>query len=210
MKFFKVVAIIAVIAVIGGIGMYIFNFIKEDSKVWKAEVVTNYINVRKDHDRYSEQLGQIKKGEKYKIKKIYLKDKAFVWYKIEYKDGYGWISSDRTDPYVKELNNPKKQKQGSYFIDYKAPIIQYFEDEYVVDDLNSINYGHLKIEDDSKYTIKHNVYYEEDPIDSDVPQYWIEYIVTDKFNNVSKKVQKIVFKNEPARDEVKDFSELKQ
>ncbi len=209
MKYLKVVLAIVLVVVILGIGIFIFKFMQEDSKAWKAEVVIDYINVRKDHTKFSEQLGQIEKGEKYKIKKTYLKDKEFVWYKIEYKGSYGWISSDRETPYVKELNNPKKKKQGSYFIDYEAPIIRYFENEYVVDDLNSIKYDHLEIEDDSKYTIKHNVYYEEHPIDTDIPQYWIEYIVTDKFGNVGKKVQKIVFRHEPAREEVKDFSELK-
>lgn len=200
---FMVIALVS-FGIFKGITFYI-----EDKNAWKVEILNDFINVRKDHSSKVEKLAQVSKGKLYNVEEIYLDDSRYVWYKIEYeKNKYGWISSGRNNPYVKEINNPNNDYTVSYFIDYKKPIIRYYDEIYYATNVDSINYEHLTIEEDSNYDIKNNIYYEAEPLDNDKPQYWIEYIVTDDFNNSSSIVQKIVFEENPCVDDVLDFSKL--
>lgn len=192
-----------------GISTIIASHNKDDAN-WKVEITNNYINVRSKPSSRETKIGEVKKKEKYNILEIYLEDNNYVWYKINFKGKDGWIASSRDNPYVKEINNPNIEDTDSvdYKIDYKKPELRFYDNVYNTYDINSINYDHLDIKDDSPYMISHTIYYEEHPIDTEIPQYWIRYTVTDKFGNSISKVQKIEFTVEPSQSEVKDFSEL--
>ncbi len=208
MKKVKLIIILLFIGAFVGAGVFVFIKIKEDQAAWKIEVTEESVNVREEHGLYEYKVGTAVKGDVFKVLDFYEDDARYVWYKIKLKNGaIGWISSGRNNPYVKEINNPKGI--DSYEIDYAKPKIRYFEDDYSVYDINSITYNHLEIEEDSEYTIEHKVYYEEHPKDREEPQYWIKYIVVDKFGNKASKMQRIIFTVEPNRDEVLDFSEAR-
>jgi|GEM_PF-917172 len=184
-------------------------FIKQKidfNNAWRLEVVNNFINVRAGHSVYESQIDTVSAGEEYEILDIYLDDNAYIWYQIKTKSRkIGWISSSRNNPFVKEINNPNNQSENSYFIDYKLPIIKYFENVYIAKNLQSIDYKHLTIEDDSNYEINHVVYFEEFPVDKKDSQYWIEYIVVDSFQNESRILQSVEFETPPSRELVSDF-----
>lgn len=211
MKFKNVIRFVIIVTVLIGLSFGGYKLYKELTRdKWEVEITNPFINVRTDHDVKSKQIGKVTEGSVYEVLEIYLEDEQYVWYKIKIKDDEGWISSSRTDPFVKEINSPNAKGEETYVIDYARPIVKYYEEEYIVENIDSINYKHLDITDDSEYTVESIVYYEEHPTDTDIPQYWIQYIVTDAFGNTTKTVQKIVFINEPPRNKVKDFSELKR
>ncbi|MDE6284138.1 MAG: SH3 domain-containing protein, partial [Bacilli bacterium] len=199
--------VLVFIGALGAGGFFIYKKIDEDKKAWKIEIINETINVREEHGLYEYKVGEVKEGEVYKVLDFYADDPRYVWYKIELRNGMiGWVSSGRKNAYVKEINNPNDI--ADYEIDYAKPIIRYFDEDYIVYDLNSINYNHLEIEEASEYTITHKVYYEEHPTDRKEPQYWIKYIVTDSYGNTESKIQRIIFTIEPDRSEVLDFSEM--
>ena len=204
----KVLALFFV-AILGVGGFFVYKYLDEEKNAWKIEITSSYINVRQDHDMYQAKLGEVAIGEVYKVLDFYSEDPRYVWYKIEIKkDLLGWVSSGRNEPNVKEYNNPNGI--DTYEVDYANPIIRFYDEEYVIYDINSINYNHLEITDDSEYKITHQVYREEEPVDRPGPQYWIKYIVTDSFGNTTSKVQRIIFTVEPNKSEVLDFNELKK
>ena len=205
---------IVIVAIVGGIGYFSYSLIK-DHYAWKVEIAISELNVHDKHNIYENKIGVVYEGEKYTVKEIYLKDKRYVWYKIKFgKNKIGWIASGRNNPYVKEINNPDAKDDydvgESYQLDYKKPVVKFADNVYEVYDLKSINYDHLTIEEASEYKIEHKVYYEEHPVDTDVPQYWIQYIVTDAAGNVTKKVQQIVFDIEPDPSTVLKFEDLER
>lgn len=222
--------LIFIIIVFGGLGYY--GYTKwQYAKAFKIEITIDEINVREDHTLYSNKVGKVKKGQIYKVLDIYLKDNRYVWYQVKLQnDNYGWIATGRNNRYVKEINNPDSNGDEDYKADYAKPKIIFYENEITFTDLGSINYDHLNITDDSECEkvaakdfekeknkhsetmyckISHEVYYEEEPKDSDEPQYWIKYIVTDEAGNSATKVQKIIFLDEPEPSKVKDFEDMK-
>lgn len=214
MRLKKIFWLIIIFSFLGG-GAFLGFKIYQDMHAWKVEIAIEFINIREEHNLYSNKLGTVYEGEKYKVLEIYLDDQRYVWYKIKAtNDIVGWISSGRNNPYVKELNNPNVDEatysDETYELDYKKPVVKFKDNVYVVYDINSINYDHLTIEEDSEYKIEHKVYYEEHPKDTDIPQYWIQYIVTDAAGNQTKKVQKIEFDIEPKPEEVLDFANLER
>ncbi len=218
----RLIIIGLILAVLGGIAFGIYmgykkfdEFLHKDDDAWKIEIVIDKVNIRSDHTNLEAKIGEAKKGVVYKVLEIYLEDDKFVWYKVSLgKDSEGWIASSRKEPYVKEINNPKSldsdEASEEYFIEYNPPVVKYYEDVYEVDNIENITYDHLEITDESEYTVSHEVYYEEKPKDSNIPQYWIQYVVTDKFGNTTKKVQKIEFQTKPKSSQVKDFKKLKR
>lgn len=207
-KTFFLIALIALL----GIGGYVYTSVQKDKKAWKIEIINNEpVNVRENHSPHEYKLTEVYFGEKYQVLDIYLDDLKFVWYKIKLKDKrIGWISSSRGNPYVREYNNPDERFRGVIDIDYKKPEIWFDEDEYYTDSLKTISYDHLRIVEDSDYEINHYIYYEEFPKDRSTPQYWIKYIVTDEFKNVSSKIQRIIFETEPNRNDVLDFKDIRK
>ncbi|NLA32698.1 MAG: SH3 domain-containing protein [Mollicutes bacterium] len=206
MKKIILFAFVVVLIVVGSI--ILINTINYKN-AWKVEVTNPYINVRKEHTLLSEKIDYITKGDDFKVLEIYLEDKAFVWYKVDLKNGRkGWIASDRRVPYVKEINNPKSEKEEDYKIDYAPPIVKYFDEYYETESIKTINYDHLTIEEESKYKVTHTVFKEEKPKDRPGPEYWIQYVVTDSFGNSASKLQRIKFEIVPEDDLVTDFSKL--
>lgn len=209
----KLLKLFLLLAIIGGIvaGVLYFKWYKEDQKAFKVEITTPYINVRKKNSIYEARIATVRKGGVYRVLEQYNEDADYVWYKIEYeKKRYGWISSDRYEPYVKEINSPNKGEAGKHPHEYAPPVIKYYSDVYKVLDIDHINYDHLEIVEASDYTIKHYVYFDEFPKDKSESQYWIEYEAVDEFGNKSSKVQLIEFEIKPSRDEVLDIKVLEE
>ncbi len=209
----KIIALL----ILAGVGYGIYYFVNqylEDKDAWKVEIISETIVVRDEPDATSFNPGgkKVYLGEIHNVIEIYEDDLKFVWYKIEYdKDKIGWIASAREVPYVKEINNPHREEGESVeyeVIDYKRPILSVEDTLYQTYDINTINYDHITVEEDSDYEIVHEVYFEEFPKDSNVPQYWIQYIVTDVHGNFKEFVQKIEFEVKPSQDDVKLFEEL--
>ena len=197
-----VLAIIIIVA-------FITQIVVDNANAWKVEITNNYINVRKDHSVYETQIDTVYKGDTYKVIEIYLDDPNYVWYKIELDNGSeGWIASGRNEPYVKEINNPNASSEEDYFVDYKSPILRFFEDTYKTESIDTITLDHLEIIEDSEYEVTYEVYKEDEPQDVPGPQYWIQYTVIDAFSNKTVKVQRIEFEINPSDDRVLDFSEL--
>lgn len=197
-----VLAIIIIVA-------FITQIVVDNANAWKVEITNDYVNVRKDHSVYETQIDKVYKGDTYKVIEIYLDDPNYVWYKIELDNGSeGWIASGRNEPYVKEINNPNASSEEDYFVDYKSPILRFFEDTYKTESIDTITLDHLEIIEDSEYEVTYEIYKEEEPQDVPGPQYWIQYTVVDAFDNKTVKVQRIEFEITPLDDRVLDFSEL--
>lgn len=197
-----VLAIIIIVA-------FITQIVVDNANAWKVEITNDYVNVRKDHSVYETQIDKVYKGDTYKVIEIYLDDPNYVWYKIELDGGSeGWIASGRNEPYVKEINNPNASSEEDYFVDYKSPILRFFEDTYKTESIDTITLDHLEIIEDSEYEVTYEIYKEEEPQDVPGPQYWIQYTVVDAFDNKTVKVQRIEFEITPPDDRVLDFSEL--
>ncbi len=201
---------ILALLIVAGIGYGIYYFVSdylETKDAWKVEIINSSINVREESKVSSNQLATVYLGEIYVVEEFYDEDLKFVWYKIEYdKDKFGWIASSRDIPYVKEINNPNSTTPDAYVVDYDNPEVRFKsdanEDLYSTYDINSINYDHLEITEDSDYTITHKIYYEEEPTDSNTPQWWIEYSVIDEFDNSKVFLQRIEFEINPSIDSV--------
>ena len=205
----KLIILIVFLAATYG-GYVVVSNILENKNAWKVQIINEYVNVRETPSATANNLGTIYLSEEYKVLEIYEKDKKFIWYKIEYKDeNSAWIASSREVPYVKEINNPNKVKQEDYVIDYKRPVIKFLEEVVIFRNINNINYDHLEIIEDSEYTITHEVYFEEKPIDKKESQYWIKYTVIDANDNKDTKIQRIEFNENPSIDEVLLFENIR-
>ena len=200
---------VIVLLIIGSLYIAYKTTLNKDNQLWKVEIVNTYINVRDNNNLAATKIKSVKKGQEFNVISTYLEDSYYVWYEIEV-DAYtkGWISSERNNPYVKEINNPNQIDEKSYFIDYICPVIKYFDEIYYVSDIESISYDHLTIEDTSEYEITSTIYFDEFPKDRAESQYFIKYKVVDSFGNVSSKIQKIEFIENPSIDQVLDISSI--
>lgn len=203
MKKFFVLIMVGLLIFLGG--KAVLKIMKKDNS-WQVEVIEAFINVRTEPDVTSYAIAKAIQGDKYHVLDINLDDSKYVWYKINYKGDAYWIASDRMSPFVKEYNNPNFEDSSK--IDYKNPQVTNFEEQYEVKDLESIEYDHLQIEEDSKYEISHEVFYEEHSEETGRPQFWIRYTIVDEYGNKTVKTQKIKFHIIPHPEEVKDISEM--
>lgn len=205
----KLLIIILILAVIGGgFGAYYFfsgraneRNIEEIKKGWHVEIENDYINIRKEASATSDILGEVKKGEVYKVIEVEPVGNTY-WYKIEYeKDKYGWIFNSNSSDYLEDVNNPE---------DIASPTLKFFESVYYVNSIDEITYDHLEVEDDKPgVTVTHQVYHEVNT-ETGKDQYWIKYTATDAVGKSVSKVQKIEFNERPNEDQVLDFSELER
>lgn len=205
----KLLIIILILAVIGGgFGAYYFfsgraneRNIEEIKKGWHVEIENDYINIRKEASATSDILGEVKKGEVYKVIEVEPVGNTY-WYKIEYeKDKYGWIFNSNSSDYLEDINNPE---------DIASPTLKFFESVYYVNSIDEITYDHLEVEDDKPgVTVTHQVYHEVNT-ETGKDQYWIKYTATDAVGKSVSKVQKIEFNERPSEDQVLDFSELER
>ncbi len=205
----KLLIIILFLALIGGgFGAYYFlsgkaneRNIEEIKKGWHVEIENDYINIRKEASATADILGEVKKGEVYKVLEVETVGDTY-WYKIEYeKDKYGWIFNSNSSDYLEDNNNPE---------DIAAPTLKFFNDVYYVDSIDDINYDHLEVEDDKPgVTVTHKVFHEVNA-ETGKDQYWIQYTATDAVGKSVSKVQKIEFNERPSEDRVYNFAELER
>lgn len=190
------------------VGFFVVKFVlgvMEDARIkkikegWHIEVVNDYIKVRKEPDRNSSELGEVKKGEVYKVDD-YENHNGNFWYHVEYEKGkWGWVANPVGKDYLNDTNNED---------DIKAPTIKFNDAVYYVDSIDDINYDHLEVTDDKPgVTVTHKVYHEVNE-EQNKDQYWILYIATDAVGKTTKKVQKIEFNKKPDESQVEDFTKL--
>lgn len=206
----KVIVLVCFLGLLSFGGYKVYKYIDNEKKAWKVEIINDFINVRDDKTIWTKKIGEVKKGEIYKVLDIYLDDNTYVWYKISLrKDESGWISSPRKEASVTEINNPNAQDYSEGIVDYSKPIIKFYTNDYYTHNIDSINTDHLEIIEDSKYTVNYEVYFEEHPKDRNTPQYWIKWMVEDANGYKSSKVQRVIFEVNPDKSRVKLFEDLK-
>lgn len=190
------------------VGFFVVKFVlgvMEDARIkkikegWHIEVVNDYIKVRKEPDRNSSELGEVKKGEVYKVDD-YENHNGNFWYHVEYEKGkWGWVANPVGKDYLNDTNNED---------DIKAPSIKFNDAVYYVDSIDDINYDHLEVTDDKPgVVVTHKVYHEVNE-EQNKDQYWILYTATDAVGKTTKKVQKIEFNKKPEESQVEDFTKL--
>lgn len=190
------------------VGFFVVKFVlgvMEDARIkkikegWHIEVVNDYIKVRKEPDRNSSELGEVKKGEVYKVDD-YENHNGNFWYHVEYEKGkWGWVANPVGKDYLNDTNNED---------DIKAPTIKFNDAVYYVDSIDDINYDHLEVTDDKPgVVVTHKVYHEVNE-EQNKDQYWILYTATDAVGKTTKKVQKIEFNKKPDESQVEDFTKL--
>lgn len=207
MKKFKIIITTLILIVVGFFAIKtVLGFmesarIKKIKEGWHIEVVNEYIKVRKEPNRNSSELSEVKKGEVYKVDD-YENLSGNFWYHIEYEKGkWGWVANPLGKEYLNDENNAE---------DIRPPKIKFTDPVYYVDKIEDINYDHLEVTDD-KPGVKttHKVYHEVDELNG-IDQYWILYIATDAVGKTTKKVQKIEFEKRPDESQVIDFAQLEE
>ena len=207
-----VVILIALIAFVGVYGKslnalknlipdYTYGMELEGARQLKFVVDTTEEEKEVYVDEQGNILGEVKKGEVYKVVDVETVGNTY-WYKIEYeKDKYGWIFNSSSSDYLDDVNNPE---------DIAAPTLKFYESIYYVNSIDEITYDHLDVEDDKPgVTITHKVYHEVNS-ETGKDQYWIQYTATDAVGKSVSKVQKIEFNERPSEEEVLDFAQLER
>ena len=205
MKKLKIIFGILIAIVVGFFAVKFVLGVMEDARIkkikegWHIEVVNDYIKVRKEPDRNSSELGEVKKGEVYKVDD-YENHNGNFWYHVEYEKGkWGWVANPIGKDYLNDTNNED---------DIKAPTIKFNDAVYYVDSIDDINYDHLEVADDKPgVVVSHKVYHEVNE-EQNKDQYWILYTATDAVGKTTKKVQKIEFNKKPDESQVEDFTKL--
>ena len=205
MKKLKIIFGILITIVVGFFAVKLILGVVEDARIkkikegWHIEVVNEYIKIRKEPDQNSSELGEVKKGEVYKVDD-YENHNGNFWYHVEYEKGkWGWVANPLGKDYLNDTNNED---------DIKAPTIKFNDAVYYVDSIEDINYDHLEVTDDKPgVVVTHKVYHEVNE-EQNKDQYWILYIATDAVGKTTKKVQKIEFNKKPDESQVEDFVKL--
>ena len=205
MKKLKIIFGILITIVVGFFAVKLILGVVEDARIkkikegWHIEVVNEYIKIRKEPDQNSSELGEVKKGEVYKVDD-YENHNGNFWYHVEYEKGkWGWVANPVGKDYLNDTNNED---------DIKAPTIKFNDAVYYVDSIEDINYDHLEVTDDKPgVVVTHKVYHEVNE-EQNKDQYWILYIATDAVGKTTKKVQKIEFNKKPDESQVEDFVKL--
>lgn len=205
MKKLKIIFGILITIVVGFFAVKLILGVVEDARIkkikegWHIEVVNEYIKIRKEPDQNSSELGEVKKGEVYKVDD-YENHNGNFWYHVEYEKGkWGWVANPLGKDYLNDTNNED---------DIKAPTIKFNDAVYYVDSIEDINYEHLEVTDDKPgVVVTHKVYHEVNE-EQNKDQYWILYIATDAVGKTTKKVQKIEFNKKPDESQVEDFVKL--
>lgn len=201
MKKFIVTLLILGFIAVGGYYFYTKVFNKTEkidpSKDFYVEVTNEYINIREESKQLSNNLGRVKKGEKYLVYDVNSSDGSYIWYKIKYdKDKYGWIANKKGSPYLNEYNNPE---------DVSNPTIKILYLPYQAKNINSIGFENLEVWDDKGTPeITYEIYHEVKESEG-IDQYWILYTVTDEVGKTAQKLGSIEFETKPSEYLVKDF-----
>lgn len=201
MKKFIVTLLILGFIAVGGYYFYtkVYNKVEkiDPSKDFYVEVTNEYINIREESKQLSNNLGRVKKGEKYLVYDVNTSDGSYIWYKIKYdKDKYGWIANKKGSPYLNEYNNPE---------DVSNPTIKILYLPYQAKNINSIGFENLEVWDDKGTPeITYEIYHEVKESEG-IDQYWILYTVTDGVGKTAQKLGSIEFETKPSEYLVKDF-----
>lgn len=201
MKKFIVTLLILGFIAVGGYYFYTKVYNKTEkidpSKDFYVEVTNEYINIREESKQLSNNLGRVKKGEKYLVYDVNSSDGSYIWYKIKYdKDKYGWIANKKGSPYLNEYNNPE---------DVSNPTIKILYLPYQAKNINSIGFENLEVWDDKGTPeITYEIYHEVKESEG-IDQYWILYTVTDGVGKTAQKLGSIEFETKPSEYLVKDF-----
>lgn len=201
MKKFIITLLILGFITVGGYYFYTKVFNKTEkidpSKDFYVEVTNEYINIREESKQLSNNLGRVKKGEKYLVYDVNSSDGSYIWYKIKYdKDKYGWIANKKGSPYLNEYNNPE---------DVSNPTIKILYLPYQAKNINSIGFENLEVWDDKGTPeITYEIYHEVKESEG-IDQYWILYTVTDEVGKTAQKLGSIEFETKPSEYLVKDF-----
>lgn len=201
MKKFIITLLILSFIAVGGYYFYTKVFNKTEkidpSKDFYVEVTNEYINIREESKQLSNNLGRVKKGEKYLVYDVNSSDGSYIWYKIKYdKDKYGWIANKKGSPYLNEYNNPE---------DVSNPTIKILYLPYQAKNINSIGFENLEVWDDKGTPeITYEIYHEVKESEG-IDQYWILYTVTDEVGKTAQKLGSIEFETKPSEYLVKDF-----
>ena len=201
MKKFIITLLILGFIAVGGYYFYTKVFNKTEkidpSKDFYVEVTNEYINIREESKQLSNNLGRVKKGEKYLVYDVNSSDGSYIWYKIKYdKDKYGWIANKKGSPYLNEYNNPE---------DVSNPTIKILYLPYQAKNINSIGFENLEVWDDKGTPeITYEIYHEVKESEG-IDQYWILYTVTDDVGKTAQKLGSIEFETKPSEYLVKDF-----
>ncbi len=201
MKKFIITLLILGFIAVGGYYFYTKVFNKTEkidpSKDFYVEVTNEYINIREESKQLSNNLGRVKKGEKYLVYDVNSSDGSYIWYKIKYdKDKYGWIANKKGSPYLNEYNNPE---------DVSNPTIKILYLPYQAKNINSIGFENLEVWDDKGTPeITYEIYHEVKESEG-IDQYWILYTVTDEVGKTAQKLGSIEFETKPSEYLVKDF-----
>ncbi len=201
MKKFIITLLILGFIAVGGYYFYTKVFNKTEkidpSKDFYVEVTNEYINIREESKQLSNNLGRVKKGEKYLVYDVNTSDGSYIWYKIKYdKDKYGWIANKKGSPYLNEYNNPE---------DVSNPTIKILYLPYQAKNINSIGFENLEVWDDKGTPeITYEIYHEVKESEG-IDQYWILYTVTDEVGKTAQKLGSIEFETKPSEYLVKDF-----
>lgn len=84
----------------------IHHTVIQDKTDYQIEITNDYINVREKPTTKSKKIGEVNQSDIYNVIDIVGGDN-YIWYKIKYNDKIGYISSDRYEPFVKELYSEK-------------------------------------------------------------------------------------------------------
>ena len=84
----------------------IHHTVIQDKTDYQIEITNDYINVREKPTTKSKKIGEVNQNDIYNVIDIVGGDN-YIWYKIKYNDNIGYISSDRYEPFVKELYSDK-------------------------------------------------------------------------------------------------------
>ena len=110
MKKYNIIALsITIIATITSL-VLAYNLGKSQAKVidktnYNKEIViiTEFVNIRECASKTCENIGRVYAGSKFTALQKIDATATYDWYQIEYAEGeYGWIASDKVEPYVKE------------------------------------------------------------------------------------------------------------
>lgn len=105
MKYLKIIIMIPLVLIGYAIGWLIgdSNQFCEEQKQIKITITNEFINVREYANAYTDKLGQVKQGDKFKVIEKFTGNPVYDWYLIEYEeDKFGWIASEKEYPYVEE------------------------------------------------------------------------------------------------------------
>ena len=69
---------------------------------YQIKIINDYINVREKPTTKSNKLGEVSHSDIYNVLDV-IGGENYIWYKIKYQDQIGYVSSDRQEPYVREL-----------------------------------------------------------------------------------------------------------